>query len=354
VATVRFVDESEYRRLSQNFSLHFLQSIEWGGFKSCHGWKPYRVAVFDPTEICVGLGQFLKRRLTSRYTFAYFPKGPVYRDDSPDSASKVVDAINTFLSHALKDVVFVRYETDILEAVDGIVCGNEYIQLWKKLGMHKAPSDNQYRDTRKLKLGNENETWDSFTSKQRNKIKVAPKKEVVIRKEEDESIIDTFYTVYHETAQRNNIFIHSRDYYREFFRTFVATGIAEFYAAYYQGEMLAGAFIVHYGKESIYMYSGSCDKERNRRPNEAMQWEAIREAIRRGSIVYDFWGVAPYGATNHSWTGLSEFKAGFGGNHIRYIGCYDYPCIPFLYTILMYAEQARKIILAIKKKVRRR
>jgi len=353
VTTVRFVDEKEYRSLASSFELHFLQSPEWGNFKERHGWQPFRLAVFTNAE-CIGIGQYLKRRLTSRYAFAYFPKGPSCDYKNCETVKTVFSAINEFIMRSVPEIVFVRYEPDICEAVNGQTSSLEFPRMLNGIGMKKSPADIQYRDTRKLPLSTESETWDSFTSKQRNKIKIASKKDVEIKRVQDVVVIDEFFSVYKETAERNNIFIHPISYYREFFTTFVSAGSAEFYGAYFDGEMLAGAFIVHYGKESIYMYSGSCDKERNRRPNEAMQWEAIAEAIRRGSTVYDFWGVAPLDEPNHPWAGLSEFKAGFGGDHIRYIGCYDHPCKSFLYIMLTFAEKARKILLTIKKKLRRR
>lgn len=350
----RAIDIREYRSLAGSFRLHFLQSIEWGTFKAHHGWQPHAIGVFDDEGGCVALGQYLVRKITSRYAFAYFPKGPAYDYSSPDTIKSVVTAIHEYFRKNAPTIVFIRYETDIVEAVDGVVANTSVVEMLRSIGLRKASSDIQYRDTRKLDLSSESATWESFTSKQRNKIKIASKKDVIIKKCTDVSVIDEFYAVYRETATRNNIFIHPLAYYKEFFNAFVTTGIAEFYAAYVNGEMLSGAFIVHYGHESIYMYSGSCDKERNRRPNEAIQWEAIREAIVRGSTLYDFWGTAPFGITNHPWAGLSEFKAGFGGKHIRYIGCYDYPCKPMLYAVLMYAEKARKAVLLLKKKLRRR
>lgn len=351
--TVRNVDIHEYRTLGVSFSLHFLQSVEWGEFKARHGWKPYRIAVFNDSQQCVALGQYLVRRITSRYSFAYFPKGPCYDYLSSEIAVAVTNAINDYIRTSVPSIVFIRYETDIVEAVNGVAVDAHVFDALLSTGLRKAPSDIQYRDTRKLPLSSEAATWDSFTSKQRNKIKVAYKKDVSIHKCSDIAVMDTFYRVYKETATRNNIFIHSLDYYKEFFKAFVKTGIAEFYAAFYNDEMLSGAFIVHFGHESIYMFSGSSVIERNRRPNEALQWEAICEAIRRGATKYDFWGTAPFGAIEHPWAGLSEFKAGFGGDHIRYIGCYDYPCRPMLYSFLTCAEKARKSLLQIKKKLRR-
>jgi lipid II:glycine glycyltransferase (peptidoglycan interpeptide bridge formation enzyme) len=354
VNTVRIVQENEYLDLAQHFQLHFLQSPQWGAFKSRHGWQPFLLGVFNSDGHCIGLGQYLKRRVIGSQCIAYFAKGPACDYSNQELVSQVISAINSFLKTYDQEIVFIRYEMDLIETLDGQSYTIDYRPLLRNVGCKKAPADVQYRDTRKLALGTMENTWEGFSSKQRNKIKVAAKKEVRIERCSNVATINEFFAVYQETAQRNNIFIHPLAYYQDFFTTFVGQGLAEFYAAWYQERMLSAAFIVHYGQESMYMYSGSIDWERNRRPNEAIQWEAIQEAIRRGATNYDFWGVAPWATLDHPWAGLSEFKAGFGGQHIRYIGCYDYPCKPLSYAVLVAVEKARNGLLQLKKALRQR
>jgi lipid II:glycine glycyltransferase (peptidoglycan interpeptide bridge formation enzyme) len=57
----------------------------------------------------------------------------------------------------------------------------------------------------------------------------------------------------------------------------------------------------------------------------AVQWEAIREAKRRGCKFYNFWGIAPPDQPKHPWTGLSLFKTGFGGEAEDYLHAQDKP-----------------------------
>ena len=55
-----------------------------------------------------------------------------------------------------------------------------------------------------------------------------------------------------------------------------------------------------------------------------MQWEAIKEAKRRGCTRYSFWGTLQPGRSPKSWGGLSLFKQGFGGFQTDYVPTQDY------------------------------
>ena len=72
-----------------------------------------------------------------------------------------------------------------------------------------------------------------------------------------------------------------------------------------------------------------------------VQWEIIKEAKRRGCALYNFWGIAPEGAGDHPWAGLSLFKKGFGGFSEEYIRTQDFP-VSKKYWITYAIEHMRK------------
>jgi len=83
-----------------------------------------------------------------------------------------------------------------------------------------------------------------------------------------------------------------------------------------------------------------------------LQWEAIKEAKKRGCGIYNFWGIAP-GIKNsndlksskikrHPWWGLSLFKIGFGGYKKEYVKTQDYP-LKKSYIFTRIFENIRKI-----------
>ena len=55
-----------------------------------------------------------------------------------------------------------------------------------------------------------------------------------------------------------------------------------------------------------------------------LQWEAILKARKSGCTQYDLLGIPPNGNPSHSMNGLYTFKTGFGGDVVRFSGCWDY------------------------------
>jgi lipid II:glycine glycyltransferase (peptidoglycan interpeptide bridge formation enzyme) len=74
-----------------------------------------------------------------------------------------------------------------------------------------------------------------------------------------------------------------------------------------------------------------------------LQWEAIKEAKKRGCVLYDFWGyVDPKKEPNHPWAGPTLFKMGFGGNAHEYVKTQDLP-LSWKYLPTAFFEKVRKI-----------
>jgi lipid II:glycine glycyltransferase (peptidoglycan interpeptide bridge formation enzyme) len=69
------------------------------------------------------------------------------------------------------------------------------------------------------------------------------------------------------------------------------------------------------GRRVIEPYGGMTRAGADARANYLLKWEAIRTSAERGHTVYDMWGLA------HA--GIEQFKEGFGGREVRYIGAWE-------------------------------
>lgn len=86
---------------------------------------------------------------------------------------------------------------------------------------------------------------------------------------------------------------------------------------------LAGGMFMTYGDELVYLFSGSDGKYLFFGGQYLIQWEMIKYAIKNNFKKYNFYGINGNFDSNDKRHGLYEFKKGFGGTVIEYIGDYD-------------------------------
>ncbi len=167
--------------------------------------------------------------------------------------------------------------------------------------------------------------------KWRYNIRLAARKEVTVRVggAADFDLYDSLSTV---TGERDAFATRPRGYYEDVWRTFQPER-SRLFVAEYQGRALAAIIVVRVGNTAVYLYGASSNEERNRMPNHALQWEAIRWAKSEGCQGYDFWGIPPEVPLDGEveeigegglW-GVFRFKQGFGGKVVKYPGAFDFP-----------------------------
>lgn len=158
----------------------------------------------------------------------------------------------------------------------------------------------------------------------RYEIKRAIKEGIIVEKSEDPKSLQSFFDLYKQTATRQGFVPYQG--IREEFDVFAKEHRALLLTGAHEGKTAAAALVLFMGNEAIYHHGASVT---SRIPvSYLVQWEAIREAKRRGMKVYNFWGIAPLAAQGHPWHGITLFKAGFGGQEVRTIHAHDLPISP--------------------------
>lgn len=308
--------------LAQHSDAHLLQTSAWGKLKSEFGWQSVHLVVDD-----AGI-QVLFRSLPLGFSLAYIPKGPVGTATGWDRIWPKVDEICR-----QKRAVFLKLEPDLWQdAAD---------DLWGGApppGFRLSPQDIQPLRTIVVDLqADEEQILARMKQKTRYNIRLAARKEVVVRPSDD---VDAFYSLINLTGERAEFGVHSLEYYRRAYEIFHPLGLCELLQAEYQGQPLAALMVFSNGKRAWYLYGASSNAERNRMPTYLLQWEAMRWAKARGCREYDYWGVpdvdeaeleANFKQRYDGLWGVYRFKRGFGGELRRAAGPWDRVYNPMLY-----------------------
>lgn len=326
----------------------FLQLSGWGKLKSDFGWDSHLAAVTDG-DGGIRAGALLLFRRIAGITFAYCPRGPL--TDWQDST--LTERLLARIEQAARErgAAFVKIEPSLADSPENRT-------LLASFGYQSSPQTVQPPSTITLDIGgDEQEILAQMKSKWRYNIRLSERKGVEVRLGGQEALRH-FQQLMETTGERDGFAVHSFDYYRTAFARLTPQHGAFFYAEY-EGQVLASIVVLRCGPMAWYVWGASSDAERNRMPNHALQWAAIRWAKEQGARRYDFWGipdeigqiamgmgtgrpvpaeeipvdVAAFPAGD-LW-GVFRFKQGFGGVVERTVGAWDRPLNPPLYRLYL-------------------
>lgn len=336
---------------------HLLQTHGWGCLKQQFGWRQEGVALLDDRGQ-VQAGALLLLRRAAGLTIAYVPKGPL--TDWHDRA------LTTELLHTLVaksrglGAAVLKVEPELADTPANRALLTSY-------GLQPSRQTIQPRSTTMIEIsGSEDAILDAMKSKWRYNIRLAKRKEVIVR-EAVAADLPAFNELMGVTGTRDGFAVHSAAYYAAAYDLLVPHH-AVFLLAEYAGQPLAAIVVAAVGKTAWYLWGASSDRERNRMPNHALQWAGIQWARQRGATRYDFWGIpddigkVAMGVaggdgsgtpvddlpldlesipTGELW-GVYRFKQGFGGNVVRYVGAWDLPIQPVGYKLYTVGLAARE------------
>ena len=183
--------------------------------------------------------------------------------------------------------------------------------------------------------------------KTRYNIRLAEKKDIIIRQSSD---IEIFNQLMKLTGERNEFGIHQDDYYRKAHQRFSQRDMCQLLIAYYQDNPLAALILFYKGSRAWYFYGASGNQERNRMPAYLLQFEAMKTAKEKGCEIYDLWGIPDFQRhilrnislrKNEGLWSVYRFKRGFGGSIKRSAGVFKI-LKPIPYQLYLMAFHLRK------------
>jgi len=312
--------------LNQCSQKTFLHSWNWGEFNLSQGFKIWRFGAYESKRL---LAIILVLKISARRgTFLFLPHGPVIIDGlSTVDKEKILQLLLIQLQEIVKEekIDFIRI-APVWEKT------NDDNNIFTNLNFRQAPIHMHPEVTWELSIAPpESEILSKMRKTTRYLIKQAQKNsDVEIIRSQNPNDLKHFWPVYKETAKRHNFVVFSENYLKNEFDIFGKDNQIELFLGKYKGQIVSVALFVFWQKTCFYHHSGSLSKFNKIPVSYLLQWEAIKEAKKRGCTSYNFWGIAPEIKTeqdaarsHHPWAGLSLFKMGFGGERKEYIKTQD-------------------------------
>lgn len=336
VKIVENINEWEDFLASQS-DANFLQSWYFGEFHSRLGHKIQRTGFYEKEKIVGVMLQIIESAKRGRYII--IPGGPII----DWSNKKLVEFVFSEIKHFAKEnkCSFVRIRPQLIE-------NEPSLKLFRENGLGKSPMHLTADLTSQLDITkSEAELKINMRKGTRYEIRKAEKLGISVNSSKDEKLIKDFYKLQLDTARRQKFVPFSFKFFDEQFKVFFDVDKALIFTAKLGKSILAQAFIIFYNGEAVYHYGVSTENGRKYPGAYLLQWEAIKEAKKRGIKKYNFWGVAPPEEKNHRFSGVSLFKRGFGGEDVQYLHAHDlivnYPKYLLNYVVEIIRKKIRKV-----------
>lgn len=310
-------NKTEWNTFLENKDIPFyplFQSWNWGELEKSRGVAILRLGIYDDTTLVgVCLVTDIKAR---RGRFLHLRHGPVFKTFNTAYFDAIIDYIKKLAKE--KHASFIRMSPLIKKDTADM-------QYFKKLGCVNAPMHNMDAELCwVLSLTpSEEEILKGMRKSHRYLIRRGDQYDVSITKTIDPHDVDAFLEIYNNLALKKHFVPHRG--IKEEVDIMGKDDEALLFLARYQGKIVGGAIIVFVGNMAIYHHGATLDGYRDVPISYLIQWEAIKEAKKRGKTLYNFWGIAPKEAKNHPWQGHSLFKMGFGGEEKEFIHAQDIP-----------------------------
>lgn len=309
--------------------LHQLSS--WGKFQASKGkdWRFWIFGLFLGEKI-VGGALVLRRSLPFGKCWMYIPKGPLLEYGSTNSAKMVRILLEEVRRTGQREkTVFLRVEPGLIK--DGPSDLGEHINFnWESFGFRPAHAHYQPEHTLIVDLKpSETDILAQMKSKGRYNVKLAEKRNVKVllagKDRPKDKAVAEFHRLLRETTERDGFSGHPEKYYMDMLET-LGDDFVSIYLAQFEGKIIAGIVVTFYKNMAIYYFGASSSEYRNVMAPYLLQWEAMKEAKRRGIRWYDFLGTAPLVDSDsgfeydekHSWAGVTGFKLKFGGKKVDF------------------------------------
>jgi peptidoglycan pentaglycine glycine transferase (the first glycine) len=315
--------------VAQSLCCNITQSYEWGELAPHLDAEAMRVGVVDDAgKLCAAMLVLIVRAPVLRRSYFYVPRGPII--DDPDSPAMTV-LLNFVKAEARgRGAFMLKIEPSVLDG------DPHWLIALRRRGFRPNPYATHVRHEWVLDIRpDEKDILAGMKEKWRYNVRLAGRKGVTVRQGHGQADLDTFYSIYQTTSERDKFFIHEKAHYADVMRLYGVEDHAALLLAECQGQVIAGIVVLRFGRWSWYMYGASSNEHRNLMPNHLLQWSGIQWAKSRGCWYYNFRGIPDVLEEGQELWGVYVFKQGFGGCAMRFLETHDMVYQPLVYGVYM-------------------
>ena len=286
----------------------YTQLSAWAEVKRANGWHAWYPVESGPAGL-IGAQVLVRRIGPLPWSLGYAPRGPVAAAFDHEGVRAWTDRLRLEARASPHGrISHVTIDPEVEE-------GHPLTAWLETAGWRRAPQIQPDR-TRLLDLTlPEDALWAGLRSKWRQYVQRARREGVVVTEAGADGVGD-FYRIYVETARRAGFVHRAESAYRDVYTAYAARGAARLlFARLGGGAPVATLMLLACGRRVTEPYGGMTDAGGESRANYLLKWEAIRSSREAGFAVYDMWGMAH--------PGIEQFKAGFGGREVRYVGAWE-------------------------------
>ena len=262
--------------------------------------------------------------------YLYLPYGPAY--DTKIGFNKAYKKLQEIAK--LNQAIFIRVEPR----------DQNFTKIMPK--NTKKSHDLNPKETWLLDLkGSEEELNQKLPSRLLRYYKNAEKKGITIEKSHNPDNIKHLLRLQQALAKEKGISTFSENY----LKTELAQPFATLYLVKYQNEEAKNTEVVAAGlvfddKNTRYNLQGAqSDIGRKLHTTGILTIKLIKDAKEKGQKIFDFWGIAPEGASkDHPWAGFTNFKKTFDGYEKDYDGTHDIVIRPLKYRLYSIIRKIRR------------
>jgi lipid II:glycine glycyltransferase (peptidoglycan interpeptide bridge formation enzyme) len=287
--------------------------------KAATGWRAERFVLEDGGGP-VGCVQVLRKRLGPGLDLAYAPRGPLCDDERlPDAIAALREALAGLTVSLLCDPE--ARESDELTRALGA------------RGVARSPVYVQPRRTLLMDLAEDPEAMlAAMRKKTRQYIHKAERDGVVTERTTD---LARFHRVLRTVAERDRFGIHDLGYFASLVEAFGDS--LHLRMARVEGEDVGALLVIRIGDRAWELFGGWSGAHAEKRPFYLLKWHSLMQMKELGVRRYDMWGLAE----GEELAGVENFKLGFGGEVVAWIGALETPVTRILFPLWRFGARQR-------------